>query len=176
MKSVHNKRYEHQCYLCTFSSKTTLRLKGHMENFHKNLKIDILCKWCSFRGNEVKDIEDHTQVIHSDVAEQHGCEQCQFSTYHMPTLDAHFASVHQRNNCELCPFKGTTRRSISDHMRIKHETVIERQHRCYLCTLTTDNKEYLLQYVALQTVVEVPCSINDRSFCYRAWLCCCNGK
>ena len=151
MKLAHNKRYEQQCYMCTFTSKTKARLKSHGKNFHKNIEIDLSCEWCGFRANDLEEVEEHAKNTRTGagVAEQHGCDHCQFSTYHKPTLDAHTDSVHQRNNCELCSFQGSNRTALANHMRIKHnKRHSERNmHKCYLCTLTTNYLHYLKNHI-----------------------------
>ena len=139
----------HRCYLCTLTTNHQEYLKRHLKRIHGSTNVNLDCKWCSFQANGLKEIEEHIKEAHYKLQEIHLCDQCNFSSFHHPTLEAHVVSIHKQWNCKFCHFVGSSKLSLTFHIKSKHnvEHGKSRMQRCYLCTFTTTAKQYLMVHI-----------------------------
>ena len=108
---------------------------------HEEDQIDKKCTICDFEGENVNMIEKHTSYEHVDQVNKGICEECQFSAYHGPILEAH--KLIHKGNCELCTFRGASKRELRLHTTSKHG---RQKLQCSMCNFSTTSNPHMKKH------------------------------
>ena len=139
---MHKPNIYFNCRLCNFKAKNQRFVSRHYNSEHDVDKVDKRCKICDFEAQDVDMIEQHVIDNHVDEVDKKECHQCNFSAHHEPLLEEHM-SIHEGNNCELCSFRGSSRKILLIHINQKHG---RQQMKCTSCNFSSASNPELRKH------------------------------
>ena len=128
------------CNECDWSTTTSSKMKTHIQS--KHLGIRHCCDQCGYLTTTKYLLDKHVKRIHQvsfcDVCEfkssskpefiKHWtldklqCKQCDYIASRVDNMKMHMQAIHDQETylCKVCPYKSSTPRYLSQHIKSKH--------------------------------------------------------
>ena len=123
---------EYKCDFCGVAFKTNIKLKSHIDYFHKDQKC-YRCDICVKTFNKECYLETHYKKVHGIVNKQ-TCEFCNKEFDKKSKLAIHIKSIHKKGFsvvCDLCGKSFTHSGTLKKHHKSVHEGI--KEHFCVFC-------------------------------------------
>ena len=116
VKSVHME-VDHQCPICSFSSRSRESLKIHSQIHDQKFTCVPCDKEFTYRSN----LRKHNKSIHDKI--RYNCDQCPYEATTKASLQAHIGSIHlgMKFECQLCRKTFTFKANLRAHKLAVHE-------------------------------------------------------
>ena len=151
-----NAKHSNKKYMCGSCGKTfghPFSLRKHIKQKHEeNL---IFCESCDFRTDDPQSMDCHRDALHGVRNVSYFCPYCEYETLSGDLIESHKMEEHEdeenkkinsrkpeiRENkvfeCDECGHKGTSKKGIYLHKRVKHQNI---KHKCNFCEFETTQK------------------------------------
>ena len=105
---------KHFCGQCGVLYNTKKSLDRHIKDLHHS-RISF-CNDCDFQSSMKREFIRH-RILHKKQ-----CQQCDYTATHEKNMKIHIQAIHEKSTypCEICPYKSSTPRSLSNHQKSKH--------------------------------------------------------
>ena len=116
----------HICDTCGKGFQHTSYLKQHSITH-----IDLKCDKCDYTALQRESLNNHIKMKHLGLT--FDCNECNKSYSNSLRLKQHISKTHKVYDCKICGSIKKSRRSLRDHMGIKHEGKKKNQTQYFPC-------------------------------------------
>ena len=144
------------CGYCSFSADSTINLKEHLQNDHKNQKDDLknnpICEFCNKSFSDIYNLAYHKKQVHMDenLVRIHECDKCLKKLKSKGGLKKHIEEVHERSKtyqCALCQNNYFNAGSLRIHMKGVHQSQGGEKFKCDQCNANLANSNSLKVHI-----------------------------
>ena len=90
------------------------------------------CDECGYTTNYKSDLKRHWDAVHNKGHKKHKCEICAYSSAEKTSLKYHMASIHTlggKIKCDKCPFSSANKYTLKKHKDMVHEEIVHEKLR-----------------------------------------------
>lgn len=155
----------YQCKICSVQLKSEASLKSHL-NCHARKKGDFTCLRCDFVGDSSINLKNHMSDRHRNLKSylNNGKYACQNCTYETSKHDLFYAHLMKHegvvHRCQLCAYKTPSEYYLRKHMQRIHS---DRKFYCEQCSHSSSRPDGLKDHVVRRHSTTKSTSIQSSS-------------
>ncbi|XP_023321199.1 zinc finger protein 142-like isoform X3 [Eurytemora carolleeae] len=148
------------CDKCDYVAGSISYLKIHVRKHNNGDDESLICDQCEYVAPRKLNLKLHMENKHSSVL--YTCDQCEYKCYSKVTFKLHKKKHEGRFLCDQCPFIGTLKSHLKNHMKIKHDGF---RVPCDSCKFMAQTQQHLKRHKeAVHIGVKYPCDLCSFSF------------